>query len=295
MTENQNTLTINEIQRFSFDHTNVRGERVLLTNAYQEIIQRKNYPSAIENLLGEFVAAVALLRDIVKIDGILSLQAKGEGLLSTIMVECDEQQNLRGIVQWDETAEVPETLSLKETLAGGYLVITMTPTNGNRYQGVVELVGNSLAECLEQYFLQSEQLPSRVWLAADGASCSGLFLQRLPAEQAKENDEDAWERFVHLAATTTSEELLHLSTTELLHRLYHEEEVRLYDSKSMQFHCSCSRERTLQALASIHPAELKEILIEQGTIAVDCQFCAEHYEFNEASLTSLLGDQGQVH
>lgn len=292
----KNTPELNEIQRFSFDNTNVRGEHVILTKAYQEIIQRKNYPAVIENLLGEFVAAIALLRDIIKIDGILSLQAKGSGALSTIMVECDEEQNLRGIVQWDETTAVlPEVLSLKETLSGGYLVITMTPTNGTRYQGVVELAGDSLAECLEQYFMQSEQLPSRVWLAADGAHCSGLFLQRLPTEQAKENDEDAWERLVHLASTVTQKELLELSAPDLLHLLYHEEIVRLYDAKTMQFHCSCSLERTQQALASIHPAELKEILIEQGVIAIDCQFCAEHYEFHETDLTKLLGDQGQTH
>lgn len=287
--------TANEIQRFSFDNTNVRGERVILTQAYQAIIQRKNYPIAIEKLLGEFVAAIALLRDIVKIDGILSLQAKGNGILSTIMVECDEEQNLRGIAQWDENAHFPEVLSLKDTLADGYLVITMSPTNGNRYQGIVEIVGNTLAECLEQYFSQSEQMPSRVWLAADGTHSSGLFLQQLPAEQAQESDEDAWDRFVHLANTVTNEELLSLNTLDLLHRLYHEETVRFYDPKAMQFHCSCSRERTEIALASIHPAELKEILIEQGRISVDCQFCAEHYEFKEEDLSHLLGDQGQIH
>ncbi|TBR42887.1 Hsp33 family molecular chaperone HslO [Marinomonas agarivorans] len=285
----------NQIQRFSFDNTNVRGERVMLTNAYQEIIRRKDYPAAIENLLGEFVAAVALLRDIIKIDGVLSLQAKGEGVLSTIMAECDEQQNVRGIAQWDPNAVMPNTLPLQETLAGGYLVITMTPSQGNRYQGIVELTGDTLAECLEQYFFQSEQLPSRIWLTANGSQCSGLFLQRLPNEQAKENDEDAWERLCHLAATTTTEELLTLTTEHLLHRLYHEEEVRLYEPKPMQFRCSCSRERTQEALMSIAPEELKEILLEQGVIAIDCQFCAEHYEFSEAEIAPLLGDQGFVH
>lgn len=288
--------TLNEIQRFSFDNTNVRGERVILTQAYQSILQKKDYPAVIENLLGEFTAAVALLRDIIKVDGILSLQAKGNGVLSTIMVECDEQQNLRGIAQWDKDLPLPEKLSLKETLAGGYLVITMTPHQGNRYQGIVELVGDSLAECLEQYFLQSEQLPSRVWLAADGSHCSGLFLQRLPDEQAQKDDEDAWERFTHLAATVTLEELLSLNTVDLLHRLYHEEDLRLYPAKCMQFRCSCSQERTQQALASIAPEELKQLLIEQGgVIHVDCQFCAEVYEFTQQNLSGLLGDQKQVH
>ena len=290
-----NNLSINEIQRFSFDNTNVRGERVLLNDAYQEIIKRKQYPLPLEKLLGEFVAAIALLRDIIKIDGVLSIQAKGNGFLSSLMTECDEFQNLRGIVQWDETQAVPEELPLKDILAGGYLAITIQPRNGQRYQGVVEVVGDTLAECLEQYFLQSEQLPSRVWLAANGSQCGGLFLQRLPAEQAKAGDEDAWERFTHLASTIKEEELLGLETSELLHRLYHEEEVRMYDTKTMQFGCSCSRERTFGAVMSLGAEEVRQILIEEKSIKVDCQFCAENYEFFEADLIAELGDQAQTH
>ena len=290
-----NNVTINEIQRFSFDNSNVRGERVLLNDAYQEIIKRKQYPLALEKLLGEFVAAIALLRDIVKIDGVLSIQAKGYGFLSTLMTECDEHQNLRGIVQWDESQEVPEAISLKDVLEGGYLAITIQPRNGQRYQGIVEIVGDTLSECLEQYFSQSEQLPSRVWLAANGAQCGGLFLQRLPEEQAKEGDEDAWERLTHLASTVKEDELLGLETGELLHRLYHEEEVRLYDTKVMQFGCSCSRQRTLDAVMSLGSEEIRELLIEQGSVKVDCQFCAEKYEFTEADLVDLLGDQAKTH
>lgn len=290
-----NNVTINEIQRFSFDNSNVRGERVLLNDAYQEIIKRKQYPLALEKLLGEFVAAIALLRDIVKIDGVLSIQAKGYGFLSTLMTECDEHQNLRGIAQWDDSQEVPEVISLKEVLKGGYLAITIQPRNGQRYQGIVEIVGDTLSECLEQYFSQSEQLPSRVWLAANGAQCGGLFLQRLPEEQAKEGDEDAWERLTHLASTVKEDELLGLETGELLHRLYHEEEVRLYDTKVMQFGCSCSRQRTLDAVMSLGTEEIRELLIEQGSVKVDCQFCAEKYEFTEGDLVDLLGDQAKTH
>tara|TARA_R110000744_G_scaffold30868_6_gene72917 strand:- start:2033 stop:2839 length:807 start_codon:yes stop_codon:yes gene_type:complete len=268
---------------------------VLLNSAYQEIIKRKQYPLSLEKLLGEFVAAIALLRDIVKIDGVLSIQAKGNGFLSTLMTECDEHQNLRGIAQWDESQDVPDTFSLKEVLEGGYLAITIQPRNGQRYQGIVEIVGDTLSECLEQYFSQSEQLPSRVWLAANGAQCGGLFLQRLPLEQAKEGDEDAWERFTHLASTVKEEELLGLETESLLHRLYHEEEVRLYDTKPMQFGCSCSRQRTLDAVMSLGSEEIRELLIEQGSVKVDCQFCAEKYEFTEDDLTDMLGDQAKTH
>ncbi|MFT2097558.1 Hsp33 family molecular chaperone HslO [Marinomonas sp. 2405UD66-6] len=288
-------VSINEIQRFSFDGTNVRGERVFLNSAYQDIIKRKEYPLPLEKLLGEFVAAIALLRDIIKIDGVLSIQAKGHGFLSTLMTECDEHQNLRGIAQWDDSQEVPEVISLKEVLAGGYLAITIKPKNGQRYQGIVEIVGDTLSECLEEYFAQSEQLPSRVWLAANGAQCGGLFLQRLPSEQAKEGDEDAWERFTHLASTVNEEELLGLETEVLLHRLYHEEEVRLYDTKSMQFGCSCSRQRTMDAVMSLGQEEVREILIEQGSIKADCQFCAEKYEFTAADLEDSLGDQAKTH
>jgi Disulfide bond chaperones of the HSP33 family len=291
----KSVTNINEIQRFSFDNTNVRGARVLLNEAYQNIISRKDYPKPIESLLGEFVAAISLLRDIVKIDGVLSLQCKGNGFLQTLMTECDENQNLRGIAQWDENQKVPEQLSLKELLEGGYLIITISPKKGQRYQGIVEVVGDTLAECLEQYFYQSEQLPSRVWLAANDTQCGGLFLQRLPAEQAKEGDEDAWGRFTHLASTVTNEELLELSTVDLLHRLYHEEDVRLYDAKAMQFGCSCSRQRTRDAVASLGAEEVRQILSEQGKISADCQFCAELYVFTKDDLADLLGDLKQTH
>lgn len=287
---------MNEIQRFSFDNTDVRGERVILDQAYQEVIRRKQYPTSIENLLGEFVAAIVLLRDIIKIDGVLSLQAKGDGFLTTLMTECDEQQRVRGIAQWNPNLVEPDVLSLKEDLNGGYLVLTITPTQGQRYQGIVELAGDTLSECLEQYFSQSEQLPSRIWLAADGTHCGGLFLQKLPEQTvSEEQDDDAWDRLTHLAATVKTQELTQLPTTELLHRLYHEESVRLYDPKAVQFGCSCSRQRTLNALASIEATELRQILIEQGQIAIDCQFCAEHYEFSQEDLSDILGDQSQTH
>lgn len=290
-----NNVSIDEIQRFSFDGTNVRGERVLLNRAYQEIIKRKQYPVSLEKLLGEFVAAIALLRDIIKIEGVLSIQAKGNGFLSTMMTECDEHQNLRGIAQWDESQAVPDVISLKEALKGGYLVITIQSRKGQRYQGIVDVAGDTLAECLEQYFLQSEQLPSRVWLAANGAQCGGLFLQRLPHEQSKEGDEDAWERFTHLASTVKEEELLELKTEVLLHRLYHKEEIRLYNIKSMQFGCSCSHQRTLGAVMSLGQEAVRDILIEQGHVKVDCQFCAEKYEFTNVDLENLLGDQAKTH
>ncbi|WP_191602263.1 Hsp33 family molecular chaperone HslO [Marinomonas algicola] len=286
---------MNEIQRFSFDHANVRGERVILTKAYQDIIKRKNYPLPIEQLLGEFIAAIALLRDLVKVDGNLSIQAKGNGFLSTIMTECDEHRNIRGIAQWDETQAIPEKIDLKETLQGGYLVITISHKNGTRYQGIVELVGATLGECIAQYFSQSEQLPSRVWLGCDGTACGGLFLQRLPKEQEKSGDEDAWDRLTLLASTVKQEELVSVATEELLHRLYHEEEVRLYEPKAMQFACSCSRQRTLEAMTSISPDELREIIIEQGKISTTCQFCAETYDFTDSDLSHILGDQSQTH
>lgn len=268
---------------------------MLLNDAYQNIISRKAYPASLEKLLGEFVAAIALLRDIIKIDGGLSLQCKGEGPLKALMAECDERQNLRAIAQWDDSSTFPEQISLKQLLANGYLVITITPRNGQRYQGIVEIIGDSLAECLEQYFSQSEQLPSRVWLAANGAQAAGLFLQRLPAEQAQSDDEDAWDRFVHLASTVRDDELLTLETEQLLHRLYHEEELRLYDAKPMQFGCSCSRQRTLDAIISMGAEEIRHILSEQGVIQADCQFCAEKYEFSQQELEKFLGDQAKTH
>lgn len=288
------------LHRFIFDHCDIRGEIVTLTDSYREVLANNPYPAEVQALLGEFLVAVSLLSNTLKFDGTIILQARGEGAVSTIMAECSNQKNLRAIVRLNpERSLTPQTSgNFKQMLGRGVLVITIEPKRAEnfqgkleRYQGIVPMEADSLAGCLEHYFEQSEQLATRLWIATDSQHASGLMIQALP-QQLHTNPEDNrahWETITTLAATTTDEELCTLEHTELLYRLFHEESVRVFDPDALQFSCSCSRERSAGALMSLGKDEVEALLVEQGTISIDCQFCNQHYAFDSADVRELLG------
>ncbi|MFO7648532.1 MULTISPECIES: Hsp33 family molecular chaperone HslO [Halomonas] len=277
-----------QIQRFLFDDTNVRGEIVTLEQAYAEVLDRHDYPAVVNRLLGELLAAVALLTDTVKLDGTLSIEVRGQGALSLLMAESNPGGELRAIARLAEDAPMPgEATGFRELLGEGQIMITLDPREGHRYQGIVALDRDSLAECLADYFAQSEQLPTRLWLAADGQRAGGLLLQRIP-DESRNQDSDAWERSVLLADTVKAEELLGLAPLEVLRRLYHEETVRVFEPKPLRFGCTCSRERIAGSLLTLGEAELRDVLAEHGTIDTQCHFCHSRYVFSEQDIEALL-------
>jgi molecular chaperone Hsp33 len=277
-----------QIQRFLLDETNVRGEIVNLERAYAEVLERHDYPPVVNRLLGELLAAVALLTDTVKLDGTLSLEVRGSGALALLMAESNPGGELRAIARLAESAAAPDDdTGFRELLGDGRIMITLDPREGHRYQGVVALEHDSLAECLAAYFGQSEQLPTRLWLAADGRRAAGLLLQRLP-DATRNPDGDDWERSVLLADTVRREELMELEPLEVLRRLFHQETVRVFDPKALHFGCTCSRERIASALSSLGGAELREMLEEQGAIETQCHFCHSRYRFDAPELEALL-------
>ncbi|SDL02418.1 molecular chaperone Hsp33 [Franzmannia pantelleriensis] len=277
-----------QIQRFLFDGTNVRGEIVQLERAYQEVLERHAYPLAVSRQLGELLAAVALLTETVKLDGTLSIEVRGDGPLELLMAESNPGGEMRAIARVAEGQPVPaDGAGFRELLGAGRIVITLDPSEGKRYQGIVELSADTLGGCLEAYFSQSEQLPTRLWLAADGARAAGLLLQQLP-DDAQSQDPDAWERSVHLAATLQHDELLELDAETLLFRLYHEEQARVFPPKPLHFGCNCSRERIAQALYSLGAEELRQILEEQQAIDTQCHFCNTRYHFGAAEIDALI-------
>ncbi|MDY7115594.1 Hsp33 family molecular chaperone HslO [Halomonas sp. SSL-5] len=282
-----------QIQRFLFDNTNVRGELVTLEQAYAEVLDRHAYPPAVNHLLGELLAAVALLTDTVKLDGTLSIEVRGNGALALLMAESNPGGELRAIARMAEDAAIPgEDAGFRELVGEGQIMITLDPREGHRYQGIVALDRDSLADCLADYFAQSEQLPTRLWLAADGQRAGGLLLQRMP-DESQNQDLDAWERCVHLAATVKQEELLGLAPDELLHRLYHEETVRVFPPKALRFGCTCSRERIADALVTLGAEELRDVLAEQGGIETQCHFCHTRYAFSVAEVEALLAESSE--
>lgn len=279
-----------QIQRFMFEHHDIRGELVGLDDAYQTVIRKNDYSDPVKQLLGEWMAAASLLSEILKFEGSVILQARGNEGIGILMAECTHEQKIRAIAQVHGDVT---TTSIKELFSAGHLVITIQPEKGSRYQGIVPMDSDSLAKCLEHYFEQSEQLPTRIWLQADGKQAAGLFLQKLPVEQdatdeEKETSHHQWEHAVTLADTIKAEELLNLDNDSILHRLYHEEDIRLFDVQDIDFHCTCSRDRTAESIKTVGKDELLSILESEPEIKVTCQFCNETYSFDKIDITSFF-------
>lgn len=277
------------LQRFIFDNAAIRGEWVHLSESWQHVTSRRDYPVAIQRLLGEMMAAAALLAATVKIKGRLVLQIKSSGPVTLMMVECTSENTSRAFAQWE--GDVADDASLSEVTGEGALAITIDVEGAKQpYQGVVSLKGDSIASVLETYFKQSEQLDTRIWLAADSKAASGLFLQQLPStdNHDKEEDEEHWSRISHVASTVKITELLELGAGTLLHRLFHEEECRLLAATDLSFSCNCSRERVGETISLLGESDAKSLLEEQGEIEVACEFCNEHYQFDKVDVARLF-------
>lgn len=275
-----------KLHRFLFDKANIRGEIVSINEVWQTMLANHAYPEEIRQHLGEVVAASVLLSATMKFEGSLTIQASGDGALNLMVVECRNDFGVRGVAKYHEP--FPEQTDLKTLLGEGNLIITIEQSKTNeRYQGIVALEGNSIAEFLEGYLERSEQLETRIFLAADEHAVGGLLLQQLPGHQ---EDADGWDRITHLGSTIRADELLGLQAGEILHRLYHEEDVRLFDPESIHFECSCSRKKVTNMLRSISHQEAADIVKEQGNIAVDCEFCGKTYQFDEIDIAGIYAD-----
>lgn len=283
-----------QTQRFLFEHTEIRGEITGLQQSYRDVLSNHNYPEPVQRLLGQFMAAVALLSDTLKFDGTLSLQVRGAGQVRMLMAECRDHQSLRAIAQYNDDFSPAAPM-----LGKGQMAITIEPREGKRYQGIVAIDDDNqtLPRALEDYFRQSEQIRTRIWLEADGTRAAGILIQAMPQSASQgslENeDTDAWDRVIHLADTLTAEELLTLDNATVLHRLFHEEQVRLFPERSLRFECTCSRERCGSAILTLSQEEAHRIIEEEGMIHSDCQFCHQQYRFDRSDVDALFEERRQ--
>ena len=275
------------LQRFLFEDNAVRGELVHLDATYRAIRDSHDYPPPVRALLGETLAASALLSGSIKAHDSLIVQVQASGPVHLVVAQCTSQRSLRGLARWTGAVE-PGGL---QTLCGtGTLAITIDPGRGQeRYQGLVALSGESVAQAIETYFEQSEQLPTRLWLACDGERAAGLLVQSLPGQRA---DPDAWNRIQLLAATVRPGELLDSSLDELRRTLFPEEDVRVFDPQRTTYHCTCARETIGTVLASLGRAELEEALEELGELTVTCEFCNRRYVFDRVDVEAVLAGEG---
>lgn len=279
------------LTRFLLPHAGVRGVHVHLQQTWQQIRARAEYPAAVAELLGEAAVASALFTGHAKIDGRLSVQIRGEGPLRALFAECTAAGTLRGIAQ--VSADGAVSRDLRGLGNGAVLAITIeNPSlhggDPTRYQGLVPIEEESLAGAFEDYFRQSEQLPTRLLLAADGDHAAGLMLQKLPGDAG---DNDGWGRATALFDTLGVDELLAVTGTTLLTRLFHEEEARLLAERPLSFACSCSRERVAAVLESLGRDEARAAL-QNGVAEVHCEFCGQQYQFNPDEIEALFALPG---
>ena len=264
------------LQRFLLESTPVRGEIVHLDATWRAVLERRSYPAPLQSLLGDMMAAAALLSAILKFEGSLIMQMQGNGPVQLLVVEATSEHTLRATAKWEgDLAQGNVT----ELLGAGRFVISIVPSSGKQtYQGIVAIEGESIAQVLEHYMAKSEQLETRLWLASDSQQAAGMLLQKLPA--APTQDADAWNRATQLGETIRREELLSLPAREIIRRLYHEEDVRVFESRPVAFRCSCSRERVTSMLRMLGHDEVRSIIAERNTVEVDCEFCGRHYAFD---------------
>jgi molecular chaperone Hsp33 len=292
------------LQKFIFDNAAVKGEFVELSDTWREVQARHDYPPAVKTVLGEMLAAAALLSANLKFNGAIIMQIHGDGPVRLLVVECDSDLRLRATAKLGEGVTVADDASLTDMLnvsGKGRFVITLDPLEkmpGQQpYQGIVPLDGDDMATVIENYMLRSEQLDTRLWLAADGTVSRGLLLQKLPrhsgkddqVEQASEADElETWNRAVMLASTLKQQELLSTDIQTLMNRLFWEETIRVFEPAHPHFHCSCTREKVGNMLKMLGREEVEDALSELGHLGINCDFCGKHYEFDKVDCAQLF-------
>ncbi len=288
------------LHRFLFEHYPIRGHIVHLDASWRALLEHRDYPPVIRDTLGEAVAASVLLAATLKFEGTLSLQLQGHGPMHLMLAQCSSELGVRAVARY---REAPEGRDLAALSGEGNLTVTLENEDlSQRYQGVVPLSGERLADCLREYFESSEQLPTRLWLHATEKGASGLLLQRLSDDSVHartnvdrradlpepDQIEDAWRRVQLLGDTLKNEELQALSDREILRRLFAEDDVRLFESAPVFFRCRCSRERVIGMLRSLGAEEIRSVLAERGDVEVRCDFCNRAYRFDLVDVERLF-------
>lgn len=279
------------LYRYLFDGVSVRGELVQLSDSFQQLTGSKDYPAPVKHLLGELMVATSLLTATLKFEGSITVQIQGDGPVSLVVINGNHNQVLRGTARWADN--LPESGTLPELMGKGHIVITIEPEKGERYQGIVGLEGDTLEACLEDYFARSEQLKTRLLLRTgefDGQSkAAGMLLQIMPDGMGHEDDFD---HLARLTETVKNDELFGLEAEEVLYRLYHQENVKVYEPNAVTFKCSCSRERSASAIAAIERQEVEQMIAESGNIKLHCDYCGADYEFDSVDISAIFDQNG---
>ncbi len=280
-----------KLYRYLFENKSVRGELVNVSQTLESMLAKHTYPPAVQKLLGELLVATSLLTATLKFEGDITVQLQSEGPVRLVVINGNNLQEMRGLARVE--GEITDNASLQDMMAGGYLAITISPSDGERYQGIVELTGCSLADCIENYFRQSEQLPTRLFIRTgiddkNHIAAAGMLLQVLPSN---DNREDEFEHLSKLTETIKAEELFNLDIKEILYRLYHQEDVTLFEAQRVTFQCTCSRQRCINTLMLLENKALDDIIKEDGTVDMQCDFCGSHYIFDLVDIEVIRSER----
>src|SRR5579859_5962331 len=290
------------LHRFIFEHYPIRGHLVHLDASWRALIEHRDYPGVIREALGEAVVASLLLAATIKFEGVLSLQLQGPGAVQLLLAQCTSGLGVRGLARYREDFEAGAATTgdgQPRLVGAGNLTVTLESNDGSqRYQGIVPMSGPRLADSLQIYFENSEQLPTRLWLHADEHGAAGMLLQRLPGERSTAVSgvagadppaiDDAWRRVQLIGATLTAEELRSLADAEIVRRLFNEDDVRIFEPAPVYFRCRCSRERVGGMLQGLGETETRSILAERGEVEVRCDFCNRAYVFDAVDVAQLF-------
>lgn len=290
---NTSTNTNDTLNRYLFDNMHVRGELVQLSESYQNIIKNHNYPTGVRLLLGELLAATCLLTATLKFEGDITVQLQGDGPVGYLSVNGDNNQQMRGIAKVVDAEKAKDAQSLQALLGKGNMIITIKPSQGEAYQGVVALDQPTLAQCFTQYFDASAQIATQVWLFSDDEKqqVAGSLVQLLPdGDGSHENlakQQSDFEHIAQLTNTIKADEIFSLEAQALLYRLYHQEKVSLFEPQTVSYQCGCSSNKCLTAIAQVEPSEIETILAEQGKMSITCDYCLTTYDFFAEQLQSF--------
>ena len=297
------TLQPDRLLKFIFDNAAVRGEFIDISATWREVMSRHDYPAPVQLVLGEMVAAAALLSANLKFNGSIIMQIHGDGPVRLLVVECDADLRLRATAKLDPEAVIAGDATLPSLLNAhgkGRFIITLDPLEkmpGQQpYQGIVPLDGDDVATVIENYMLRSEQLDTKLWLATDALTARGLLLQKLPSNGGKAGAEplsedealETWNRAVMLGSTLKTAEMLGTDIETLMQRLFWEETIRVFDPMHPQFHCTCTREKVGNMLKMLGQEEVDDALAELGHVGVNCDFCGQHYDFDKVDCAQLF-------
>lgn len=275
---------VDTLQRFLFEHASIRGEIAHLDETYKTIMQQRPYPPLVKHLLGEALISCLLLAGSIKFEGEISLQFQGDKRLPLLLVQCDHQLQVRAFAKYEEGDDI----DYHHAFLQGHMALMINQYNQTQtYQSVVPIRSTAMSENLTYYFAQSEQIASQVWLAVGEEKAAGMLLQLMPGQDTVQR-EQFWEYAVHLGHTLTDAELLSLNNATILYRLYHETELRLYNPRSIRFHCRCSLEKMKQVIKMLGETDAQQLVQEKGHVDIACDFCNQHYAFDAIDITLLF-------